>query len=56
MVNILVCDCKDCTHWEIVKDADGKTHLHCKTCGRVDPVELTTHPDMPARWVEREKE
>ena len=27
-IELLVCKCKDCTHWEIGKDV-----LICKTCG-----------------------
>lgn len=56
MVNILVCKCNSCTHWEIVKDAAGFTHLLCKTCGRVDECDITLHPHMPAHWVKRKSE
>jgi len=56
MTRILACDCKDCTHWEIVQTADSKTHLHCKTCGRRDELDsFTVHerPGSKMRWIER---
>lgn len=56
MAHILACNCKDCTHWEIVQTADGKTHLHCKTCGRRDELDSFTLHERPGTkmlWIER---
>lgn len=55
-VEVLVCDCKDCKSWEIVKDKDGKIHLHCTTCKRNDAVELVFGSDQPAHWEKVSKE
>lgn len=58
MIEILVCDCADCTHWEIVR-VDGKVHIHCKTCERRDELDsFTVHekPGSKMRWVESESE
>jgi Fe2+ or Zn2+ uptake regulation protein len=56
MVKILVCECKDCTHWEIVKDASDRVHLLCKSCGRTDEVDLEISVTQPARWIAMQKE
>lgn len=59
-IEILVCDCKDCRHWEIVRDLEtGKVHLHCKTCERRDELDsFTVHqkPGSKMKWVSAEKE
>jgi hypothetical protein len=35
-IELLVCKCKSCTHWEI-----GKDLLICKTCGLTLPAKIT---------------
>jgi len=59
MVYLLACDCKSCTHWEIVRLEDGSVHLHCKTCERRDELDAFTVHEKPGSkmlWVERETE
>ncbi len=38
-MNLLVCKCGDCTHWEVERDDSGDT-LICKTCSLQIPVKL----------------
>lgn len=56
MLELLVCKCKDCRHWEIVRDAGGVIHLHCVTCGTNDPVELSVPETMNVHWEKRDSE
>jgi hypothetical protein len=39
MIEILVCKCADCVHWEVVR-IEGVTHLDCKTCGAKIPADI----------------
>lgn len=59
MIELLTCNCTDCTHWQIVRDKDGKIHLHCKTCDRRDEMDsFTVHvqPGNQVKWVPAESE
>lgn len=56
MVDILVCECQECTHWEIVRDHSGRVHLICKSCGRTDEVKIMMDTEQPAKWIPKEKE
>lgn len=59
MSYLLACDCKSCTHWEIVRLKDATVHLHCKTCERrIELDNFTVHeqPDSQMRWVESDSE
>ena len=38
-VELLVCKCRSCTHWEI-----GRDFIHCKTCG--DTIKAAISVDM----------
>jgi len=33
MVDVLACDCGDCTHWEVIMLEDDSQILKCKSCG-----------------------
>lgn len=59
-VQLLACDCKDCTHWEVVKMlVDDTIHLHCKTCGRtheMDFFKIHEDPNSQMKWVPRNEE
>lgn len=58
-VELLACDCADCTHWEIVRESDGKIHLHCKTCQRRDELDsFTVHEKLgnKMKWVKVDSE
>lgn len=59
-IEILACDCADCTHWELVREVEtGKVHLHCKTCQRRDELDSFTVHEQPGsqmRWVKVDSE
>lgn len=58
-VDVLVCTCGDCSHWEIVeKKAKGVTeqYLKCISCDHVFPItglEVPEHDKL--EWVKRKK-
>jgi hypothetical protein len=61
-MEVLVCNCGDCTHWEIVKDANAQFFLVCKSCPVKVPVHVTFALDTneldkehPIRWEKREQ-
>jgi hypothetical protein len=56
-VNLLVCDCGDCLHWEILNES-----IICKTCGKEFPIpglknfiqeHVDIHPSLS--WKEHER-
>jgi hypothetical protein len=49
-VDLLVCKCRSCTHWEIGKRADGSQFILCRTCGVELPVKLEVGNDMLTHW------
>jgi hypothetical protein len=58
-VELLACECFDCTHWELVRMPDQSIHLHCKTCERTHSLDaFTIHedPNNNVKWVARNKE
>ena len=48
-VELLICKCKDCTHWEIVKDVDQLSIL-CKTCGIEVPIRFDFDDHESLHW------
>lgn len=40
VVQLLVCKCESCTHWEIGKDEHGHHFLRCKTCELEFPITI----------------
>ena len=44
-IELLVCKCKDCTHWEI-----GREVLICKTCGLVLPAKMHRVDSTPLSY------
>ena len=49
-IELLVCKCKDCTHWEIGKDV-----LICKTCGLTLPAKITVDDHHMLHWQKHER-
>lgn len=39
-VELLICKCEDCTHWELGRTADGAQFILCKTCGLELPIKF----------------
>jgi hypothetical protein len=44
-VELLVCKCKSCTHWEI-----GKDFILCKTCGLQLPAKISVDDHHMLHW------
>lgn len=53
-VELLICKCEDCTHWEIVKEGE-KTSILCKTCGLEVPITFTFDEHSQIHWAEHER-
>jgi hypothetical protein len=49
-VKLLVCKCKDCTHWEI-----GEDFILCKTCGLELPAKVVVDDHDGFHWQEHER-
>jgi len=49
-VELLVCKCKSCTHWEI-----GKDFILCKTCGLEIPAKITVDDHHMLHWAKHER-
>ncbi len=49
-IELLVCKCKDCTHWEI-----GRDLLICKTCGLTLPAKITVDDHHMLHWKKHER-
>jgi uncharacterized CHY-type Zn-finger protein len=43
---VLVCDCGDCRHWEVVQKEGGETVLKCKTCEHEFPATVDAHEKL----------
>ena len=50
LVLLLMCNCKDCTHWEI-----GKNFILCKTCGLSLDVTVIVPDHDSLMWQEHER-
>jgi transcription elongation factor Elf1 len=44
-VELLICKCQNCQHWEIGKTADGRGFIECKTCGLSLPMSIIKQGD-----------
>lgn len=44
-VDLLVCKCQSCTHWEIGRDV-----IVCKTCGLTLPAKISVHDHQMLHW------
>ena len=44
-IDLLVCKCKSCTHWEV-----GRDHLICKTCGLSVPAKISVNEHQMLHW------
>lgn len=53
-VELLICKCNDCTHWEIVKDVDQLSIL-CKTCGLEVPIRFVFDDHRKLHWAKHER-
>ncbi len=49
-IELLVCKCKDCTHWEI-----GRHVLICKTCGLTLPAKIVVDDHHMLHWQKHER-
>jgi len=49
-VELLVCKCKDCTHWEI-----GRHFILCKTCGLELPAKIAVDDHHMLHWQKHER-
>ena len=50
-VELLICKCKDCTHWEI-----GRDFILCKTCGLNLPAKVTVDDSHHMlHWAQHER-
>jgi hypothetical protein len=47
-IDLLVCKCQSCTHWEIGRDV-----IVCKTCGLTLPAKISVHDHQMLRWKKR---
>jgi uncharacterized CHY-type Zn-finger protein len=46
MTKVLVCDCGDCRHWEVVQKESGDTVLKCKSCEHEFPATVDAHDKL----------
>jgi hypothetical protein len=44
-IDLLVCKCNACTHWEI-----GKDSIICKTCGAAFAAKVKVDPHEKLHW------
>jgi hypothetical protein len=49
-IELLVCKCNSCTHWEIGRDV-----LICKTCGLTLPAKITVDDHHMLHWEKHER-
>ena len=49
-IELLVCKCKSCTHWEI-----GRNVLICKKCGLTLPATITVDDHHMLHWQKHER-
>jgi hypothetical protein len=49
-IELLVCNCQSCTHWEI-----GKNVIVCKTCGLILPAKISVNDHEMLHWRKHER-
>lgn len=55
IVELLICKCNDCTHWEFGRE-DNRLFLLCKTCGlEVNVVNFEIDDHHMLHWAEHER-
>lgn len=49
-MEVLICNCGDCAHWEVVFHLEDGIHLHCQTCQEMLPITIKIENENKVHW------